>query len=88
MVKFYEEKAREAKGQVPERYRKQLLKVQKRMQEATKVSERTIRRILEEHKKHEGHETSLISYGKAHKVPKRVTDVDDFGSQFMNFMCK
>jgi hypothetical protein len=32
---------REAKLQVPEHYRKQLLKVQKRVEEATKVSEKT-----------------------------------------------
>jgi hypothetical protein len=38
--------AQEAKGQVSEHYRKQLLKVQKRVGEATKVSNRAIRRIL------------------------------------------
>jgi ribosome recycling factor len=31
---------------MPEHYRKQLLKVQKRVEEAAEVSERTIRRIL------------------------------------------
>jgi hypothetical protein len=75
--------AREAKGQVPEHYRKQLLKAQKRVEEATKVSERTVRRILGEHKKHEAQGTSFSSYGKTHKVPKRVTDIDDFGKCFI-----
>jgi hypothetical protein len=66
------------KGQVHEHYRKQLLKVQKRMEEATKVSERTVRRILGKHKKHEVEGTSFNTPGKTHKVPKRVTDIDDF----------
>jgi hypothetical protein len=39
---FMKKEAREAEGQVPEHYRKQLLKVQKRMEEATKVSERQL----------------------------------------------
>jgi hypothetical protein len=38
--------ARKATGQVPEHNRKQLLKVQKRVEEATKVSKRTVRRIF------------------------------------------
>jgi ribosome recycling factor len=42
---------------VPEHYRKQLLKVKKRVEEATKVSERTVRRILGEQKKHKAHGT-------------------------------
>jgi organic hydroperoxide reductase OsmC/OhrA len=63
---------------VPEHYRKQLLKVQKRLEQATKVSERTVRRSLGEHKKHEPQGTSFCSHGKTHKVPKRVTDIDDF----------
>jgi hypothetical protein len=50
--------AREAKEQVPEHYRKQLLKGQKRVEEATKVSGRTVRRILER-KKHEAQGTSF-----------------------------
>jgi hypothetical protein len=71
--------AQEAKGQVPEHYRKQLLKVQKRVEEATtKVSEKTIRRILGEQEKQEVEGTSFSTPGKTHKVPKRVTDVDDF----------
>jgi ribosome recycling factor len=67
---------REAKGQVSEHYRKQLLKVQKRVEEATKVSQRTVRRILGEQKKHEAQGTSFSSHGKTHKVPKCVTDID------------
>jgi hypothetical protein len=47
-------------------------------EEATKVSERTVRRILGEQKKHEAQGTSFSSYGKTHKVPKRVTDIYDF----------
>jgi hypothetical protein len=70
--------ARETKGQVPEHYRKQLLKVQKRVEKATKVSERTVRRILGEQKKHEVQGTSFSSHRKTHKVPKCVTDIDDF----------
>jgi hypothetical protein len=65
---FMEKEAREAKGLVPEHYRNQLLKVQKR------VSERTVKRILGEQKKHKAQETSFSSHGKTHKVPKRVTD--------------
>jgi hypothetical protein len=68
----------EAKGQVPEHYRKQLLKVQKRVEEATKVSKWTVRRILGEQKKHEAQGTSFSLHGKTHKVPKHVTDIDDF----------
>jgi hypothetical protein len=75
---FMNKEAQEAKGHVPEHYRKQLLKVQKRVEEATKVSERTFRRILGEQKKHEVEGTSLNTPGKTHKVPKRVTDTDDF----------
>jgi ribosome recycling factor len=63
---------------VPEHYRKQLLKVEKRVEEATKVSERTVRRILGEQKKHEAQGTSFSSHDKTHKVPKCVTDIDDF----------
>jgi hypothetical protein len=48
------------------------------MEEATEVSERTVRRILGEQKKHEEQGISFSSHGKTHKVPKRVTDIDDF----------
>jgi ribosome recycling factor len=53
--------AQEAKGQVPQTlaYRKQLLKMQTRVDEATKVSERTIRRNLGQQKKHEAQGTSF-----------------------------
>jgi prenyltransferase beta subunit len=68
-----EKEAREAKRQVSEHYRKQQLKVQKRMEEAAKVSERRVIRILGEQKK-QG--TSFSSQGKTHKVPKRVIDID------------
>jgi hypothetical protein len=63
---------------VPEHYRKQLLKVRKRVEEATKVSEKTVTRILGEQKKQKAQATSFSSHGKTHKVPKRVTDIDDF----------
>jgi hypothetical protein len=76
--KMLKKEAQKAKGQVPEHYRKQLLKVQKRVEEASIVSERTVRRILGEQKKHEAQGTSFSSHGKRHKVPKRVTDIDDF----------
>jgi hypothetical protein len=49
------------------------------VEEATDVSERTVRKILGEQKKHEVQGTSFISHGKTHKVPKLVTDIDDFG---------
>jgi hypothetical protein len=75
---FMKKEALEAKGQVSKHYRKQLLKVQKRVQEATKVSERTIGRILGEQKKNEAQGTPLSSHGKTHKVPKRMADIDDF----------
>jgi hypothetical protein len=45
------------------------------VEEATKVSERTLRRSLEQ-KKHEAQGPSYSSQGKTHKVPKRVTDID------------
>jgi hypothetical protein len=76
---FMKKEAWEAKGQVPEHYRKQLLKVQERVEETTKVSERPVGRILGEQKKHEAQGTSSISNGKTHNMPKRVTDTDDFG---------
>jgi hypothetical protein len=47
------------------------------VEEATKVSERTIRRISGEQKKHEVEGTSFNTPGKTHKVPKRATDIDD-----------
>jgi transposase len=47
------------------------------VEEATKVSERTVRRISEQ-KKHEVEGTSSNTRSKTHKVPKRVTDTDDF----------
>jgi hypothetical protein len=75
---FVKKEAREAKGQVPEHYRTPLLKVEKRVEQATKVSERAVRRILGEQKEHEALGTSFSSHGKTHKVPKRVTDIDDF----------
>jgi hypothetical protein len=43
---FMRKTEQQAKGREPEHYRKQLLKVQKRVKEATEVSERTIGRIL------------------------------------------
>jgi hypothetical protein len=43
---FMKKEAQETKVQMPEHYKKQLLKVQKTVEEATEVSERTIRRIL------------------------------------------
>jgi hypothetical protein len=43
---FMKKEVQEAKGREPEHYRKQLLKVQKRVKEATEIYERTIRRIL------------------------------------------
>jgi hypothetical protein len=49
--------------------------VEKRVEEATKFSERTVRRILEQ-KKHGAQGTSFSSQGKIHKVQKRVTDID------------
>jgi hypothetical protein len=52
--------------------------VKKRVEEATEVFERTVRRILGEQKKHEVQGTSFSSHGKTHKVPKRVTNIDDF----------
>jgi DNA-directed RNA polymerase subunit F len=66
----------EAKGQVPKHYRKQLLKVQKRVKEATKVSARTVTKILEKQKKHEAEGTSFSLHSKTHKVLKRVIDID------------
>jgi hypothetical protein len=75
---FMRKETRETKVQVPEHYRKQLLKVRKSVEEATEVSERTVTRILGEQKKHEVQGTSFCSHGKTHKVPKRVTDIDDF----------
>jgi hypothetical protein len=47
------------------------------VEEASKVSERTVKRILQEQKKHEAQGTSFSSHSKTHKVPKRVTDTDD-----------
>jgi hypothetical protein len=75
---FMKKEAQEAKGQVPEHYRRQLLKLQKRVEEATKVCKRTVRRILGEQKKHKAQETSFSMSDKIHKVPKCVTDIDDF----------
>jgi hypothetical protein len=48
---FMKKEAQEAKGKVPKHYRKQLLIVQKKVEKARKVSERTFRRILGEEKK-------------------------------------
>jgi hypothetical protein len=73
-----QKEVQEAEGQVPEHYRKQLLKVQKRMEEATKVSERTFIRILGEQQKHEAQGTSFRTHDKTHKVLKHLTDIDDF----------
>jgi hypothetical protein len=73
--RFMKREARNTKGHVPEHYREQLLKVQKRVEEATEVSARTLRRIFGEQKKHEAQGTSFSSYGKTHKVPKRVIDI-------------
>jgi hypothetical protein len=58
------------------------------VEEATKVSEMTVRRTLGEQKKHEVLGTSFISHGKTHKLPKCVTDIGDFNKFVMNFMCK
>jgi hypothetical protein len=55
-----------------------MLKVQKRVEKATEGSERTMRRILREQKKLEAEGTSFSTPGKTHKVPKHVTDIDDF----------
>jgi hypothetical protein len=44
------------------------------VEEATKVSERTVRRILGKQKKHNAQGASFNSHGKRHKVLKR----DDF----------
>jgi hypothetical protein len=63
--------ARETKGQVSEHYRKQLLKVQKRVEEATKVSERTVRRILGEQKsmkRKELHSVRTVRHTKCRNV--------------------
>jgi hypothetical protein len=75
---FMKKEAREAKGQVSEQNRKQLLKVQKRVKETNIVSERTVRRILGQQKKYEAQGTSFSSHGKTHKQLKSVTDIDDF----------
>ncbi|KAJ4445058.1 hypothetical protein ANN_06857 [Periplaneta americana] len=55
-----------------------LKKVQERVSAATKVPERTIRKIIKEGKQCEEEGTSFGTPGKVHRVPKRVTDVDDF----------
>jgi hypothetical protein len=68
---FMKKEALEAKGQVPEHYRKQLLKVQKRVEEATNVSERTVRRIVVEQKKHEAQGTSFSSHTQSAKTCDR-----------------
>lgn len=53
-------------------------KVQERVSAATKVPERTIRKIIKEGKQCEEEGTSFGTPGKVHRVPKRITDVDDF----------
>jgi hypothetical protein len=73
MYSFMKKEVQEAKGQVPEHNRKQLLKVQKRVEKATKVSKMTSRRILEEQKKHETEGTSFSTPDKTHEVLKCVT---------------
>ncbi|KDQ71559.1 hypothetical protein L798_09467 [Zootermopsis nevadensis] len=56
-------------------YFKEIQKVQKRVSEATGVSERTIRRILKEQ---EEQSTSFGMPGKKHDVPRRITETEDF----------
>ena len=67
-------KAQEAKGQVHESYRQQLLKVQKKVEDATKFSEKGIRRILRQQKGHEPQVTKSITYSGSNRVPQRVAD--------------
>jgi hypothetical protein len=50
-------------------YFKETQKVQKRAEQATGVSERTIRRILKKRERHEEQGTSLGTPGKKHNVP-------------------
>jgi predicted transcriptional regulator len=52
--------------------------VQKRVAEATGVSERTIRRILKGREEHEEQVTSFGMPGKKHNVPKQITQMDNF----------
>jgi hypothetical protein len=73
---FYEE--RSAGGERTSARTLQKAVVRKKVEEATKVSERTVTRILREQKKHEAQGTSFSSHGKTHKVTKRLTDIDDF----------
>lgn len=64
-IQSYEERSVGGKSrQVPEHYRKQLLKMQMWVEEATKVFERSIRRILGEQKKHEVQGNSFSSPAK------------------------
>lgn len=79
---------------MPEHYRKQLLKVHKRMEKAMKVSETTIRRILGEQKKHKTERTFFSTPGKTHTKCQNVLETQAIlinvllDIQFMNFMCK
>jgi hypothetical protein len=65
--------------------------VQKRVEEVTEVSERTIRRILGEHK---NHERNFIQYARQDIQNAETCDRQRFstsvscGAQFMNFVCK
>ncbi|KAJ4433426.1 hypothetical protein ANN_15685 [Periplaneta americana] len=53
-----------------------LKKVQERVSAATKVPERTIRKIIKEGKQCEEEGTSFGTPGKVHRVPKRITDMN------------
>lgn len=56
-----------------------LKKVQERVSKATGVSKRSVIRIMKEHKGVcEGLNDTFSTPGKKHKVPKRVTEIDDF----------
>ncbi|KAJ4428617.1 hypothetical protein ANN_24661 [Periplaneta americana] len=54
-----------------------LKKVQERVSAATKVPERTIRKIIKEGKQCEEEGTSFGTPGKVHRVPKRITDFQE-----------
>jgi hypothetical protein len=78
MCNFMRKEVEEANGQVPTFYRKQLLKVQNRVEKERKFLKRQLEEFWESRKSTEQKELFSLLQTRHTNCQKRVRDVDDF----------